>query len=54
MALARFLGTLLLSYVALFIVCAFATVGALALLICIWGAADELIVRMFELFPRNF
>jgi hypothetical protein len=52
MALARFLGTLLLSYVALFIVCAFASVGALALLICFWGAADVVIVRVLELFFR--
>jgi hypothetical protein len=54
MALARFLWTLLLSYVALFIVCVFAVVGSLALLICFWGAADELIVRVFEMYSGHF
>jgi hypothetical protein len=52
MALARFLVTLLISYVALFFVCAFATVGALALLICFWGAADVVIVQFLNYWSR--
>ena len=48
MALARFLVTLLLSYVAILIVGLFATVGAFILLICFWGAADVVIVRFLE------
>jgi len=54
MALIRFLTTLLLTYVALFIVCTFAVVGALALLICAWGTADSVIVRVLDMLPGNF
>jgi hypothetical protein len=54
MALIRFLYTLLLSYVALLIVCVFAVVGALCLVICFWGAADVVIVRFLETHPMNF
>jgi hypothetical protein len=54
MALARFLVTLLLSYVAILIVGLFATVGAFILLICFWGAADVVIVRFLESYSLHF
>jgi hypothetical protein len=54
MALARFLWTLLLSYVAILIVGLFATVAAFCLLICFWGAADVVIVHFLETHPMNF
>jgi hypothetical protein len=34
--------------VALFIVCVFAVVGSLVLLICFWGAADVVIVQFLN------
>jgi hypothetical protein len=52
MALIRFLWTLLLTYVAILIVGLFATVGALILLICFWGAADALVVQVLDYFQR--
>jgi len=54
MALIRFLFTLLCTYVAILVVGLFAAVGALALLICFWGAADVVIVRFLEQFSGNF
>lgn len=54
MALARFFVALLIVYTAWAIVCVFAVVGSLALLICFWGAADVVIVRFLESCPLHF
>ena len=40
MALIRFLGSLLITYTALLIVCVFAVCVTLVLLFCLWGVAD--------------
>jgi hypothetical protein len=54
MALARFYGALLIVYTAWAIVCVFAVVASLSLLICFWGAADVLIVRILESYSLHF
>jgi len=54
MALIKLLTTLLISYVALLIVCVFAVCGALVLLFCLWGAADIALTQIGAFFSGKF